>query len=123
MKSVDSEEMVAMPLIKKEDPDTKGCFQPYSPSSAASTALYSPTTTHLPPDVIIEFTEFVIKCQDRIVPFLSSLFQLKFGDDQYLGINENIKSLSPASPDHQYCSSTTQSIGDSMFPLVEVSLW
>lgn len=50
--------------------------------------------------------------------FLFIVLQLKFGDDQYLEISEN-KPVSPASPDHQYCSSTT--LGDSMFSLVEVS--
>ncbi|XP_065221645.1 steroid hormone receptor ERR1 isoform X1 [Planococcus citri] len=90
---VEADEMVAMPLIKKEETDSKSCFQPCSPSSVATTTLYSPTTTVLPTD-------------------------LKFGDEQYLEISEN-RPMSPASPDHQYCSSTTQSIGDSIFPHVE----
>lgn len=52
---VEADEMVAMPLIKKEETDTKPCFQPCSPSSVATTTLYSPTTTVLPTDVIFLF--------------------------------------------------------------------
>lgn len=48
---VEADEMVAMPLIKKEETDSKSCFQPCSPSSVATTTLYSPTTTVLPTDV------------------------------------------------------------------------
>lgn len=49
---VESDEMAAMPLIKKEETENKPCFQPCSPSSVATTTLYSPTTTVLHSDVI-----------------------------------------------------------------------
>lgn len=48
---VETEDMVAMPLIKKEETETKPCFESCSPSSVATTVLYSPTTTVLHTDV------------------------------------------------------------------------
>lgn len=68
-------------------------FQPCSPSEVATTTLYSPSTTVL-------------------------AGEMKYCDGEFIEI-EPISKTSPNSPDHQYCSSTTQSIGDSMFHIEE----
>ncbi|KAG8234091.1 hypothetical protein J437_LFUL014620 [Ladona fulva] len=105
---------VMVPHIKKEEEDVAGGFHACSSSNSN---LYSPTTTVIGADV--DFGESQdshspkrIRLYDDPVDGVVVCKGGTLGEDGNMG--ETVGSRSPGSPDRQYCSSTTQPIGDNL---------